>query len=79
MIRTVLAVALLAALCAPPVAARKTSLLADEHLAAIAAEASGSLAKDTVVELATMHRVHGSAGFRQAATIISLIHEHQND
>lgn len=67
------ALAMLAAIAAPAAGAapRKTSLLSDEHLAAIAAEASGSLAMDTVVELGTMHRVHGTAGFREAAGAIA--------
>ena len=51
--------------------ARKTSLLTDEHLAAIVAEASGSLAKQTVVALSMRHRVHGSPGFRDAAEYIA--------
>jgi hypothetical protein len=63
------AICLLVALTLLPVAAsaEKTSLLADAHLAAIVAEASGSLAKDTVVALGERHRVQGSAGFRDAA------------
>jgi aminopeptidase YwaD len=45
----------------------KTTLLSDAHLAAIVAEASGALAKDTVVALGEMHRVQASSGFRTAA------------
>ncbi len=52
-------------------APQKTSLLADEHLSAIAAEASGSLAKDTVVALGERHRVQGSTGFHDAAEYVA--------
>ena len=49
----------------------KTSLLPDAQLSAIAAEASGSLAKDTVIALARSHRVHASPGFHDAAEYIA--------
>jgi aminopeptidase YwaD len=49
----------------------KTTLLSDAHLAAIVAEASGSLAKDTVVALGEMHRVQASAGFHSAAEYVA--------
>jgi hypothetical protein len=49
----------------------KTSLMSDERLAAIVAEASGSLARDTVVALGEFHRVQGSAGFRGAADYVA--------
>ncbi|HEY6392326.1 MAG TPA: DUF4910 domain-containing protein, partial [Bryobacteraceae bacterium] len=49
----------------------KTSLLADPQLAAIASEASGSLAKDTIVALTRFHRVHASPGFHEAAEFIA--------
>jgi hypothetical protein len=64
----------IALLCAQPAAAarpQKTSLMREDHLAAIAAEASGSLAKDTVARLTEMHRVHGTAGFREAADYVA--------
>ncbi len=50
---------------------RKTTLLSNAHLDAIVSEASGSLAKDTVIALSTMHRVQGSAGFHEAAEFIA--------
>jgi aminopeptidase YwaD len=50
--------------------APKTSLLPDAQLNAITSEASGSLAKDTIVDLARFHRVHASPGFHQAAEYI---------
>lgn len=49
----------------------RTSLLSDEHLGAIVAEASGTLARDTVVALAERHRVQGSAGFHDAAEYVA--------
>jgi aminopeptidase YwaD len=49
----------------------KTSLLPDAQLNAIAAEASGSLAKDTVVAIGRFHRVHASAGFHEAAEYVA--------
>lgn len=50
---------------------RKTSLLSDETLAAIVAEASGLLAKDTVIALGERHRVQASAGFLDAAEYVA--------
>lgn len=50
---------------------RAVPLLSDAHLNAIVAEASGSLAKDTVIALSTMHRVQASAGFHDAAEYIA--------
>ncbi len=55
----------------PASAAAKTSLLPDEQLGAIAAEASGSLAKDTVVALCERHRVQATAGFHDAAELMA--------
>jgi aminopeptidase YwaD len=49
----------------------KTSLLPDPQLRAITQEASGSLAKDTVIALARFHRVHASPGFHEAAEYIA--------
>jgi len=49
----------------------KTSLLPDSQLHAITAEASGSLAKDTIIALARFHRVHASPGFHLAAEHIA--------
>lgn len=51
--------------------ADKTTLLPDSQLNAIVEEASGSLAKDTVVALGTMHRVQGSPGFHEAALYVA--------
>jgi aminopeptidase YwaD len=51
--------------------ADKTSLLLDSKLAPIVAEASGSLAKDTVIALGRFHRVQASSGFHDAAVYIS--------
>src|SRR5712692_4044768 len=51
--------------------APKTSLLPDSQLAAITSEASGSLAKDTIVALGRFHRVHASPGFHEAAEYIA--------
>ena len=65
----ILSVPLTAVASAPET--RKTSLLSDAHLDAIVSEASGSLAKDTVIALSTMHRVQGSAGFHEAAEYIA--------
>lgn len=50
---------------------RKTSLLPDDQLAAIASEASGGAAKETVAKLAAVHRVQASAGFHEAAVFIA--------
>ncbi len=49
----------------------KTSLLPDSQLAAITSEASGSLAKDTIIALGRFHRVHASPGFHEAAEYIA--------
>ena len=53
------------------VSADKTSLLPDSKLDQIVAEASGSLAKDTVVALGRYHRVQASSGFHDAAVYIA--------
>ena len=50
---------------------RSTTLLTDVHLDAIVAEASGSLAKDTVIALSTMHRVQGASGFHDATEYVA--------
>lgn len=74
MLRTASAIAALSLLLHATASAaprQKTSLMKDEHLAAIAAEASGTLAKDTVARLADMHRVHGTTGFREAADFVA--------
>jgi len=52
-------------------AAPKTTLLSDDRLAAIVAEASGSLAKDTVVALCEHHRVQATSGFHEAAEYVA--------
>jgi len=49
----------------------KTSLLPDSQLTAITSEASGALAKDTIIALGHLHRVHASPGFHQAAEYIA--------
>src|SRR6266404_4731927 len=49
----------------------KTSLLPDSQLHAITQEASGSLAKDTIIALGRFHRVHASPGFHEAAEYIA--------
>jgi aminopeptidase YwaD len=49
----------------------KTSLLSDRQLNAITREASGSLAKDTIIALGRFHRVHASPGFHEAAEYIA--------
>lgn len=49
----------------------KTSLLTDKEVAALAAEISGLIAKDTVIELARYHRVQGSSGYARAARYIA--------
>jgi hypothetical protein len=51
--------------------AQKTSLLPDAHLNAIAAEASGTLAKENIAALGNFHRVHASPGFHEAANFIA--------
>ena len=50
---------------------RKTALLSDKEVAALGAEISGVIAKDTVVELARYHRVQASSGFSRAAQYIA--------
>ena len=60
------------ALCLTAVAQTpKTTLLPDAQLNAITAEASGGLAKDTIVALGRFHRVHASPGFHEAAEYIA--------
>src|SRR5438552_2694597 len=49
----------------------KTTLLSDKEVAALSAEISGVIAKDTVTELARHHRVQASSGFSQAAAYIA--------
>ena len=49
----------------------QTTLLPDAQLNAIAAESSGSLAKDTIIALGRFHRVHASPGFHEAALYIA--------
>jgi aminopeptidase YwaD len=49
----------------------KTSLLSDREVSALGAEVNGSIAKDTVTELARYHRVQASSGFSHAAEYIS--------
>lgn len=49
----------------------KTTLLPDKEVAALAAEISGVIAKDTVIELARSHRVQGSSGYARAAEYIA--------
>jgi len=56
---------------ASPVAAqRKVTLMSDEALEAIRDEVSGAAAKATVRELAQMHRVQASEGYRRAAELM---------
>ena len=50
---------------------QKTPLLSDKDVAALSAEISGVIAKDTVIELARHHRVQASSGFAQAAEYIA--------
>src|SRR6266496_1121166 len=45
----------------------KTALLSDREVAALGAEISGVIAKDTVIELARSHRVQASSGYSRAA------------
>ena len=67
----------LAQLCAGSVAQaqndqfNKTPLLSDKEVAALGAEISGVIAKDTVIELARSHRVQASSGYSQAARYIA--------
>ena len=49
----------------------KTTLLNDKEVSALAAEISGVIAKDTVIELARSHRVQASSGFARAAEYIA--------
>ncbi|HXG64442.1 MAG TPA: DUF4910 domain-containing protein [Blastocatellia bacterium] len=49
----------------------KTPLLSDKHVSALAAEISGMIAKDTVIELSRHHRVQASPGFSRAADFIA--------
>src|SRR5438876_6750811 len=51
--------------------AQKTSLLPDSQLKEIVREASGSLAKDSVIALGRFHRVHASPGFHEATIFIA--------
>src|SRR6185503_11968014 len=69
---------LLAQLCGGSVAGqtpaarfKKTTLLSDKDVAALGAEISGVIAKDTVIELARSHRVQASSGFSRAAEYIA--------
>jgi aminopeptidase YwaD len=57
--------------CCGLTGADKTTLLPDSQLNSIVEEASGSLAKDSVIALAEMHRVQGSPGFHEAALYIA--------
>src|SRR5215813_7934765 len=50
---------------------QKTTLLPDTQLDALVAEASGSLAKDTIIALGRLHRVQASPGFHEAASYIA--------
>ncbi len=55
----------------PPAAAqRKVTLMSNEALEAIRGEVSGAAAKATVRELAQMHRVQASEGYRRAAELM---------
>ena len=56
---------------APAARFNKTSLLSDKDIAALGAEISGVIAKDTVIELARSHRVQASSGFSRAAEYIA--------
>ncbi len=47
------------------------TLLPEPHFKAIEAEASGALAKDSIIELGRFHRVHASPGFHEAAQFIA--------
>lgn len=49
----------------------KTALLSDKEVAALGAEISGVIAKDTVIELARSHRVQASSGYSRAAEYIA--------
>ena len=50
---------------------KKTALLSDREVAALGAEISGMIAKDTVIELARSHRVQASSGYSRAAEYIA--------
>src|SRR5262245_11799434 len=52
-------------------AGQKTALLHDAQLSSIVAEASGTRAKQTIVDLGRFHRVHASPGFHEAAVYIA--------
>jgi hypothetical protein len=49
----------------------KTALLSDREVTALGSEVNGSIAKDTVTELARYHRVQASSGFSHAAEYIA--------
>src|SRR3972149_264237 len=53
-----------------PAAQRKVTLISDDALEAIRDEVSGAAAKATVRELAQMHRVQASEGYRRAAELM---------
>jgi hypothetical protein len=61
---------LLLVLPLPAAAQRKVTLMSDEALEAIRDEVSGAAAKATVRELAQMHRVQASEGYRRAAELM---------
>lgn len=61
---------LLLVLATPLFAQRKVTLMSDEALEAIRDEVSGAAAKATVRELAQMHRVQASEGYRRAAELM---------
>lgn len=61
---------LLLALPLPAAAQRKVTLMSNEALEAIRDEVSGASAKATVRELAQMHRVQASEGYRRAAELM---------
>lgn len=56
---------------AQPAQFKKTALLSDKEVAALGAEISGVIAKDTVIELARSHRVQASSGYSRAAEYIA--------
>src|SRR6267142_3449853 len=56
---------------AQPAQFKKTALLSDREVAALGAEISGVIAKDTVIELARSHRVQASSGYSRAAEYIA--------
>jgi hypothetical protein len=63
-------VLLLLVLPPPADAQRKVTLMSNEALEAIRDEVSGAAAKATVRELAQMHRVQASEGYRRAAELM---------